>query len=190
MKFKVIYIVLASALVTGCNNKSTEKTGGSNPDHTIDSTLSNLDKKVHVDDFSLVEPIKKIIYYMNEIDINTYDSINTQYFHEIVDYTDSAAILLENQINYLETVIAADTITDIEKKEAKLEITYLNLELVKYTKSVTGYVFVHTFTNKNDTLSAIIITNADMSKGEAFPINTITEIEPHHYKIKVRQIES
>ncbi len=164
-------------------------------DHSVDGSDEGTDISGHpthddsVNDFALVEPIKKAIYYMDEVDVSTYDSIATQYFHEVLDYTDSAAIKLETKISKLQDYVTSDAATSMEKQVAMDEISKLSLELIKYEKSVTGYVFVHTFLNKGDTLSAIIITNAEMTKGEAFPVQKVNDVEPTTYTDNIRKIE-
>lgn len=153
-----------------------------------ETNKSELVKDQEVDDFALVEPIKKFIYYMNEVDISTYDSISTQYFHEVLDYTDSVAIALDKKREKLQVLLNMDT-TAFEKELATEEIADISMQLNQYQKEVTGYVFVHTFLNKGDTLSAIIITNADMSKGQAHPVATVSSIEPTAFTNDVRQID-
>lgn len=174
-------------LVISCkNNTDHSQNDSSNPKNK--DSVSTLNGS-HVSDFALVEPVKKIIYYMNEVDITTYDSISTQYFHEVMDYKDSVAIELQNHISHLQSMIDADTLPSFEKEIASEKIVDFSLELNKYDKVVTGYVFVHTFLNKGDTLSAIIVTNANMTKGEAFPISTVSDIEPTAFTNNVRRID-
>lgn len=180
-------LTLASiALISSCG-RNEKSNYSSNSDK--DTTKKNTETALSINDFALVEPIKKFIYYMNEVDITTYDSISTQYFHEVIDYTDTSAISLDKRIQKLQILINGDSLSEFEKEISKDEIVELSTKLSEYDKSVTGYVFLHTFLNKGDTLSAIIITNADMSKGEAFPVNTVSNIEPSQYTDNVRQIE-
>ncbi|WP_258542455.1 hypothetical protein [Parvicella tangerina] len=180
---KIGYLLFAISVIS-CGKSKNSK----DPDN---ETLTEGSSHAHssVKEFALVEPIKKAIYYMNEVDIATYDSIATQYFHEVLDYTDSAAISIELKIHQLENVIVSDTSSEVEKKSAADKISELSLDLIKYEKSVTGYVFVHTFLNKGDTLSAIIITNADMTKGSAIPVSKVSDIEPSAFADDIRKIE-
>ena len=180
-------IIGISAVLFSCKNSGKPNNQGHNNDNP-DTTHSG-PQEITVNDFAIVEPVKKFIYYMSEVDIATYDSISTQYFHEVMDYTDTAAISIETKITELEMTIAADTTTEFEKQVAADEISELSLELIKYEKDVTGYVFVHTFLNKGDTISAIIITNADMSKGEAIKVTTPNDIEPTAFTGNVRKID-
>jgi hypothetical protein len=180
-------LIAGFALVTSCRNTS-NKPSSNNHSSTAQDTVENV-THLKVDEFALVEPTKKIIYYMSEVDITTYDSIATNYFHAVMDYTDSTAIQKETNLNYLQGQMNSDTITSVEKEVISNEITELTIDLLQYEKVVTGYVFVHTFLNKGDTLSAIIVTNANMSKGEAYPVNKVTYIEPSEYTNNVRRIE-
>lgn len=174
-------------LATSCINNDHPSHSDHNNSKSKDSVPN--ENKTKVTEFALVEPVKKIIYYMSEVDITTYDSIATQYFHEVLDYKDSAAIDIDKQISHLQSLIYSDSIPSFEKEEASEKINELSLELNQYDKVVTGYVFVHTFLNKGDTLSAIIVTNADMTKGEAFPISTINDVEPTTFADNIRKIE-
>lgn len=182
----LIFIPLIS-LMTSC--------GGSSSTKELETSLPAKDneiqgpKKVHVEDFALVEPIKKIIYYLSEVDITTYDSITTQYFHAVMDYKDSNAIHLEHQLNYYESIIHSSETSEEDKLASQEEATKINQQLWKYNKEVIGYVFVHTFMNKGDTMSAIILTNSSLTKGQAIPIKKITEIEPDQFTSSIRKIE-
>lgn len=183
IRFSSFLILLV--LLSSCGRG--KKTNATSPENKgIDVSVSK--KTASVNDFALVETVKKFIYYMNEVDISTYDSISTQYFHEVVDYTDTIAISIDNKLKKLKLLINGDSLNSFEKEVVKDEMIQLSTELSKYSKSVTGYLFVHTFLNKGDTLSAIIITNADMSKGEAFPVNTVNHIEPSQFTENIRQI--
>jgi predicted RNA binding protein with dsRBD fold (UPF0201 family) len=145
-----------------------------------------------VDDIPLEECIKKAIYYINEVDVSTYDSISTQYFHQVIDYTDSLAIETEKELEKLTYILEVDGTQNYSNEQLDSVITKTHLlkaELSHFKKSVIGYVFVHTFLNKQDTMSAIIISNADRSKSEAIKIKTITDIEPNYFKQKIRNIE-
>lgn len=174
-------------LIASCSNSN-----NNHNHHTTDPNAKDTvsgGNKISVNDFALEEPVKKIIYYMSEVDITTYDSIATQYFHEVLDYEDTAAIALETKISKLQSIVDSDSLSTFEKQVASDKITSLTLSLNQYKKVITGYVFVHTFLNKGDTLSAIIVTNADMSKGEAYPIHAVKDVEPTAYTNNVRKIE-
>lgn len=140
----------------------------------------------------LEDCIKKAIYYINEVDVTTYDSINTQYFHQVIDYTDTIAINAELELEKLTYILEVDgtqNFTNAELDSIIQKVNDLKSDLAFYKKSVTGYVFVHTFLNKADTMSAIIITNADRTRSEAIKIKTVTNIEPNYFKQKIRNIE-
>ena len=126
------------------------------------------------------------------MDVSTYDSINTQYFHQVIDYTDTIAIETEKELeklNYILEVDGTQHYSNIQLDSIIQKAHKLKVDLTYFEKTVIGYVFVHTFLNKQDTMSAIIITNADCSKSEAIEIKTVTEIEPSYFKQKIRNIE-
>lgn len=184
---KFWYILIASlGFLYSC------KGNNSNPNNSNKNTLkteSNSDLKVHVEDLALIEPIKKIIYYLNDVDITTYDSISTQYFHAVMDYTDTVAIQLEQDQQYFQDIIDSDTINKEELDSYYEKLISTNSQLLKFKKEVIGYVFVHTFMNKGDTMSAIILTNSSMTKGQAIPVKKITDIEPDLFTSSIRKIE-
>ncbi len=183
-----IFTVFLLAFVNSCAPK--EDTKETIVKAEIPSTSSQV--VIDVNDIPLVECIKKAIYYINEVDVSTYDSISTQYFHQVIDYTDSIAIETEKELEKLTYILEVDGTQYYNNEQLDSIITKANQmksELAHFKKSVTGYVFVHTFLNKQDTMSAIIIANADRSKSEAIKIKTITEIEPNYFKQKIRNIE-
>lgn len=185
--FKFWYIFIATlGFLYSCKGNT------SNPNNSNKNTLkteSNSDLKVHVEDLALIEPIKKIIYYLNDVDITTYDSITTQYFHAVVDYTDTIAINLKQDQDFFQAVVDSDTVSNQELDFYYEKLIATNSQLAKYNKEVIGYVFVHTFMNKGDTMSAIILTNASMTKGQAIPVKKITDIEPDLFTSSIRKIE-
>lgn len=185
--YRLAAIITIPLLLAACKNSG--NSGGNNHNSESPEDSSSNGNHLTVNDFAIVEPVKKFIYYMNDVDITTYDSISTQYFHEVMDYTDTAAIAIEMKIHELEMILVSDTTTEIEKHVTEEQISELSLELYKYEKNVTGYVFVHTFLNMGDTLSAIIITNADMTKGEAIQVSTPNDIEPTAFTSNIRKID-
>lgn len=147
---------------------------------------------INMTEEELEDCIKKGIYYLNEIDVSTYQKINTQYFHQVIDYTDTIAQEIEKEYEKLSYILEVDgsyLYSNIQLDSIINKANVLKKELLKYEKSVVGFVFLHTFLNKQDTISAIIIANADCSKSEAIKVKTLTEIEPNYYKQKIRSIE-
>jgi hypothetical protein len=183
-----IFTLIILVFATSCKSKEASEDIKNNPGNIPSPPLNS----VNVGDIPLVDCIKKAIYYINEVDVATYDSISTQYFHQVIDYTDSIAIETEQELEKLTYILEVDGTQHYSNEQLDSIITKahsLKTELTYFKKSVIGYVFVHTFLNKQDTMSAIIIANADRSKSEAIKIKTITDIEPNYFKQKIRNIE-
>lgn len=163
------------------------------------SDISNepIDKEIKVQsklsvNFSIGDCIHNALYYLDNTDIKTYDSLDTRYFHEILGYASKEAIGMEEKIISLKQNISLDTnnmISSIIKDEMQLQIDSLRNELNYYDKEVIGYVFVHTYTSHNDTLSAIIVMNKDCASSHAIPVKTINNINPDDYVYRVTQVD-
>ena len=179
------FIVTLAFAVVGCKstNDSTEKEENKEKIQQENTSL-NLG-------FSISECIQHALYYMENTDIQSYDSLDTRYFHEIMGYRLQDAKDLENKILSIKQNISADTLGNIPsfmKDEMQLQIDSLRNQLNYYDKEVIGYVFVHTYTSDSDTLSAIILMNTNCSSSHAIPIKTITDINPDDYVYRVNQI--
>jgi len=190
MKFNLIFLTLSTlAIITSCGSKQEQEQNSSVKKEVITKTKNEVD----ISKIPLEECVKRGIYYLNEVDVSTYDSISTQYFHQVIDYTDSIAIVTEKELEKLKYILDVDGTQFYSNEELDsiiLKTHELKSELGKYQKTPIGYVFVHTFLNKQDTMSAIIIANSDLSKSEAIRIKTITEIDPSYFKQKIRNIEN
>lgn len=141
--------------------------------------------------FSTSECIRNAIYYLETTDMQTYDSLDTRYFNEIMGYRKSSAIELEDKIISIKENIANDTMNDIPapiRDEMNLQIDSLKIELDYYKKEVIGYVFVHTYTSLSDTLSAIIVMNKNCSSTQAIPVSTVSSVNPNDYSYRIQQI--
>jgi hypothetical protein len=133
--------------------------------------------------------IGKALYVWDEVDLTTYDSIGSYYFEEVKDFVDEEAFFIIQKIKSIEEEIAVTS----SKKKDKItqlndELAELKLALSKFEKEVTGYLFIHTFVNKSDTLSAIIIVNEDGTNSQAVPVKTITTVEVDAYTEEVKKL--
>lgn len=140
------------------------------------------------------ECIDKVLYYKLETTSADYDSITTQYFHEVKDYTDTLALIIQDSIWKLESIrdsyfrstvpagsqMKADSLTKI--------IAELRGEIKFYNKSVVGYVFVHTFAVKKDTMSMIFLMDKNCLNSDAIPIKTVAEIDPEDFLTSVKDL--
>jgi len=146
-----------------------------------------------VPDVPLNECIHNALYYLNNTEINTYDSIDTHYFHEVLGYTNKKAIEMEKRLNMLKHSVMIDTLNNlgtVQRNEIELDIKNLRNELYTHEKEVIGFVFIHTYSIKQDTLSAIIVMTKNCSSSEAFPVNAIKDIDPSDFSYRVQQIQS
>ena len=184
--FFPILLIVVTIFQSSCQSKSKKH-------NTSDANVELVKiQEIDVSTLPLEECIKRGIYYLNEVDVATYDSISTQYFHQVIDYTDTVAIEMDLELEKLKYILEVDGSSNYTNEELDSIITKahnLKYELVRYEKQPIGFVFVHTFLNKKDTMSAIILANSDLSKSEAIRIRTITDIEPNYFKQKIRNIE-
>jgi hypothetical protein len=133
--------------------------------------------------------ISKALYVWDEVDLNTYDSIGSYYFEEVKDYMDEEAFVVIQNIKSIEEELL--TIPAKHKKKIESlneELSRLKLALSKFEKEVTGYLFIHTFVNKSDTLSAIIIINEDGTNAQAVPVKTINDVKVDAYAADVKKL--
>lgn len=143
-------------------------------------------------EFSLKECMNNILYYNLQIDLNNYDSLSTYFFHEILDYVDSVAIAKYDTLKTIRWDLQENggLMTLDKKKELELEIDHLKQELSSFKQVVNGYVFVHTFRSKTDTLSMIFVMDTECGYSSAIPIKTIYDPDPDKYSSQVRQIKA
>ncbi len=181
------YLLITIVFLNSCESKTNNVTKDKSEKVNTEDVL-----EIDIPEEQLEECIKKGIYYINEVEVSTYKKINTQYFHQVIDYIDTTAQEIEREFEKLNYILEVDGSHLYSNEQLDSIITKANelkKELLKYEKSVVGFVFLHTFLNKQDTISAIIIANADCSKSEAIKVKTLTEIEPNYYKQKIRNIE-
>ncbi len=185
---KLILTILALSIITvSCNNTKKENGDEANPTPESTSSTSSLP------DFSLSECILNAIYHLDDTEINSYDSIATQYFHEVIGFQDSAAVAMELEMNATKSILLNDTnaiLPPLTLDSLKYRVTELKQELSRYDKGVIGFVFVHTYRMASDTASAIILMNMNCSKSEAIPVKTIKDVNPEDYSTKIQQIEN
>tara|TARA_B110000285_G_C14805863_1_gene459653 strand:+ start:90 stop:635 length:546 start_codon:yes stop_codon:yes gene_type:complete len=154
--------------------------------HQSDKPLNN-----YLPDVPLNECIHSALYYLESTEINTYDSIDTQYFHEVLGYKNKKAVEMEKRVQILKHSIIIDTIHNLDaadREEIELDIENLRHDLYSFEKEVIGFVFIHTYSIKLDTLSAIIIMTKDCSNSQAIPVNAIKDIEPSNFAYQIQQI--
>ncbi len=182
-------ILIISFLYSCSSNERVEKLHEDNvTNHQTEELKAPSNNKIQI---SLAECTKNAVYYLDEVDITTYDSVTTQYFHEVLDYTLDEAIQLEKETELLKQYINK---TDFQKQtgnesDSIIDLYYRNKNaLSKYKKEVTGYVYVHTFINNTDTLSALILANANCTKATAIKVRTISDIDPSMYASQIRKI--
>jgi hypothetical protein len=191
---KTTTILLLSALTLGLIN-SCDTTPAAEEDNTIttepviEDELSNFPVENLGAIPSLLNCTKKALYDIKDIDISTYDSISSQYFQEVLDYEDVEAKFIENEISKLEYNLNSDAIefySDVQVDSIINRLNQLKTDILSYDKILSGYVYVHTFANKKDTMSAIIITNRDGSDAEAIQVKTVNELNPDNYRSRIR----
>lgn len=185
----IFYTVIFLLPMVSCTEKeqnSKEKEVIKNVNN--DNVAENILPKV-----PLSECIQNALYYLDNTEINTYDSIDTHYFHEVLGYKNERALEMEKRMQTLKHSIMIDTANNlgtVQREEIELEIENVRYELYSYEKAVIGYVFIHTYSIKEDTLSAIIVMTKNCSSSEAIPVNAIKDIDPSDFSYQVQQIES
>lgn len=147
----------------------------------------------YLPDVPLNECIHNALYYLESTEINTYDSIDTQYFHEVLGYKNKNAVEMEKRLQMLKQSIITDTTNSLdaaEREEIEIDIENLRHDLYSFEKEVIGFVFIHTYSIKLDTLSAIIIMTKNCSSSQAVPVNAIKDIDPSNFAYQIQQIET
>jgi AICAR transformylase/IMP cyclohydrolase PurH len=186
----LLFSVLYLGFLTRC--ESTPKTA-QNKTPITQQVKDNEPPKLSIENLgappSLLNCTKKALYDIKDIDIATYDSVSSQYFQEVLDYEDIEAKFIENEISKLEYNLNSDAAkfySDNQMDSIVNRLNQLKTDILSYDKILSGYVYVHTFTNKGDTLSAIIITNSDGSDAEAIQIKTVNQLDPDNYRSIIR----
>jgi len=185
----IFYTVTLLLLAANCSGKQQNIEEEIAPQSLkIEKALNN-----YLPDVSLNECIHNALYYLGNTEINTYDSIDTHYFHEVLGYKDKKAVEMEKRVQILKHSIIIDTLNNLgtaEREEIELDLENLRHDLYSFEKEVIGFVFIHTYSIKLDTLSAIIIMTKNCSSAQAIPVNAIKDIDPSHYAYKIQQIET
>lgn len=141
------------------------------------------------------ECIDKVLYYKLETTGENYDSISTDYFNEVIDYEDSIALAIQDTVWMLEST-RFSYLSDYELEGSQEMADSLNLiiddlkkQLKAYQKAVVGYVFVHTFSVSQDTMSMIFIMDKDCSKSDAIPVKTVEDIDPDDFRVGIQDLQ-
>jgi hypothetical protein len=189
IRFVVVYFaVLATSSLFSCRSSTANGHGKEVVESVVDEVAVKPCTFDHCE-INFNYCISKALYVWDEVDLNTYDSIGSYYFEEVKDYVDDEAFMI---IQYIKNIEEELSVTP-SKHKSKIEglheeLAQLKLELSKFEKEVTGYLFIHTFVNKSDTLSAIIIVNEDGTNSQAVPVKTITTIEVNAYADDVKKL--
>ena len=124
--------------------------------HPIEEIVPQIDKKDkplnnYSPDIALNECIHNALYYLGSTEINTYDSIDTQYFHEVLGYKNKNAVEMEKRLQMLKQSIITDTLSNYgtaEREEIKLDLENISQDLYSFKKEVVGYVSINIQLNK------------------------------------------
>lgn len=141
------------------------------------------------------ECINKVLYYKLETTSLEYDSISTEYFSEVKDYTDTVALKLQNEVWELEALrssyLISDTAVNSQEKADSLTLVIEEhrQDLKFYQKSTVGYVFVHTFSIKSDTMSMIFLMDKACLHSDAIPIKTVSDIDPDDFRANIQDLD-
>jgi len=190
MKLRLIfYTVILLLPVVSCS----EKEQNINEEIVAQNVKTGNPIEGSVPKVPLNECIQNALYYLDNTEINSYDSIDTHYFHEVLGYKNQKALDMEKRLQMLKHSIMIDTSNNLgtaQREEIENDIENLRYELYSHEKEVIGFVFIHTYSIKQDTLSAIIVMTKNCSSSQAIPVNAIKDIDPSDYSYKVQQIES
>ena len=185
----IFYTFILLLLAVNCSEKQQHIEEETVPQKVKgDKPLNN-----YAPDVPLNECIHNALYYLENTEINTYDSIDTHYFHEVLGYKNKKAVEMEKRVKMLKNLIMIDTLSNIgkaERKEIELDLENLRNNLYSIEKEVIGFVFIHTYSIKLDTLSAIIIMTKNCSNSQAIPVNAIKDIDPSQFSYQIQQIET
>jgi hypothetical protein len=175
--YKVLTILFSIILISCGRSETGEKT----------------DLKKDPVKFRKVEPgecIKHIIYKRHGSDISLYDSIQTLYFHELLEYTDDDALFMSKEVDSIKRLMYNHNKWSPEMEEVCIQrIDSLQAELSAYKKYVSGYAFVHTFYDGKDTISAIFVMDTLCGFGEMTVVKDLKEdpILMNEYSEKIKQ---
>lgn len=152
MKILTINILsfLFSILLISCGRSETDGKGQHKKD------------PVKIKKVAVGECIKHIIYKRHGSDIEKYDSLWTEYFHELEEYTDDEARIMRRQLDSLKRI----TVFQGETEKLMFSIDSLKAELNNYKKEVVGYAFAHMFYDGKDTVTAIFVMDTLCGFGE------------------------
>jgi len=178
-------VLIIISFFYSCSSKKKDDKKVRNDTNISQSDVENKSNKEKIK-VSLTECTKNAVYYLDEVDITTYDSVTTQYFHEVMDYTTEEALELQKEIESLKSFMESNVENE---NDSIVELYYKKKTgLSKFKKEITGYVYVHTFLNNSDTLSALILANANCTKATAIKVRTISDIDPSLYASQIRKI--
>lgn len=142
--------------------------------------------------FRKIEPgecIKHIIYKRNGSDMNQYDSLQTLYFHELLEYTEEDAIAMNKELDSIKRLMNNHNKWSPEMEEICIQrIDSLKAELSPYKKFISGYAFVHVFFDGKDTISAIFVMDTLCGFGEMTIVKDLKEdpITSGEYSEKIK----
>lgn len=120
--------------------------------------------------------IKHIIYKRHGSDISHYDSLQTLYFHELLDYTEEDAIAMSKELDSIKRLMNNHNKWSPEMEEKCIQrIDSLKAELSPYKKFISGYAFVHVFFDGKDTISAIFVMDTLCGFGEMTVVKDLKE---------------
>lgn len=188
MKPLFIIGLFSIVLIQSCSSKKIEPEP-SNKEVSIETVEEIKECTFGHCEIDFEECIKKALYVINDVDLNTYDSIASFYFEEVLDYVDENAIYIFNEIKTSEQELATTASKHKDKIDSlQFRIKELKTNLMTFEKERTGFVFIHTFLNKQDTLSAIVLINEDGTNSEAVLVKTIMPVDINAYTNDVKKL--
>lgn len=189
--FPVLCVVfLSMSFINSCGSKKNENTSS---EISKNKTVSTENKKCTFDhcEIDFVECIKKALYVINDVDLTTYDSVASFYFEEVLDYVDENAVYIYNEIKSTEQELASTASKHKVKIDSlQFRLKDLKTNLMTFEKERTGFVFIHTFLNKKDTMSAIIMINEDGTNSEAVIVKTVMPVDVDVYASDVKKLNT
>jgi hypothetical protein len=186
-KVHYFLIIFSFVVVYSCGSKN-EKEGTNAQQNQIDSTEI---KKCTFDhcEINFKECIQKALYVLNDVDLTTYDSIASYYFEEVKDYIDEEAIVITQDLKATEVELSITASKHSAKIDSlQMRMKELKTNLLTYEKQRTGFIFIHTFLNKQDTLSAIVLINEDGTNSEAVLIKTVNDMDADMFAGDVKKL--
>lgn len=154
------------------------------------TTNSANKKHLNIPNLPFNHGIQSALYKIPSFDLNDYDSVTVDYFHAITDYTNSEHIKLDQELKQLEDWIYSSSPENMPGNFDSIIQRMSDIKAALATSEIdtTGYVFLHTFKQNNDTLRALIICDAHVSQSKAIIVKQDVEIEPQNFKGIVRDI--